>query len=312
MIVPMSVPDLLNFRQIEAFKAVTESGSMTRAAELMRISQPAVSKLIAALENRVGFALFDRRPGKLHLTAEGRLFYEDIERALIGVRSLAEKADDIRERRYGRLTLGAMPALSWGLCQSVVADLLAEHPTVAISLQTRSTPQLLNLVQASQLDVAAVAHIGSTPLVHVESIHRGAMVCVVPAEHPLATRHLVTADDIAQESLIHLSTLDQARSRIELALLNAGVRPKSQIDTGLALAASAFVAAGLGVALVDPHSFASLQPANIAIKPFQPRIDFEIAIVRPVQIPPSLLTQKMIALLQRALDAADRATTGKN
>lgn len=299
----MAIRDLLNFRQIEAFEAVADCGSMTRAAEMLGISQPAISKLIAALEARIGFTLFDRQPGRLRLTAEGRLFYEDIERALIGIRSLGEKAQDIRERRYGRLTLGAMPALSWGFCQQAIASLVADHPTVAVSMQTRTTPQLLNLVQAAQLDLAVVAYLGDTPLVQVESIHRAAMVCAVPADHPLAQRSALGAADIAGEALINLSMLDRARARVELALAQAGARPESRIDTGLALAASAFVAAGLGVALIDPHSLGHLRPRGIAIKPFEPRIEYEIAIVRPREIAPSTLTRKMIALLRDALEA---------
>ena len=70
----------LNFRQVEAFKAVFECGSMTMAGERLNISQPAVSKLIAALERRIGFGLFDRRAGRLQATVEGRLLYEDVER----------------------------------------------------------------------------------------------------------------------------------------------------------------------------------------------------------------------------------------
>lgn len=294
----------LNFRQVETFKAVFECGSMTMAAERLGVSQPAVSKLIGALEKRVGFAVFDRRGGRTLATAEGRLLYEDVERAMIGIETLAEKAKAIRERRYGRLAIGAMPALSLGLIQELIAELCAEHPDVAISMQTRTSPQLLNLIAARQLDVAVLAHLGRNPQVHIESLHRIAMVCVVPAGHALAEKQLIEAKDIANEALISLSTLDQLRQRVEVVLMNEGIRPKSRIDTALAVSACAFTAKGLGVAIVDPFSASFFPSSEIAVRPFEPSIEIEVAIVRPAEIQPSpaSLTAEVIAMLKHALD----------
>lgn len=294
----------LNFRQVETFKTVFECGSMTMAAERLNVSQPAVSKLIAALERRVGFALFDRRAGRLVATAEGQLLYEDVERALIGIETLAEKAEDIRDRRLGRLAIGAMPALSWGLIQGLIAELVAEHPDIAISMQTRTSPQLLNLVAARQLDVAVLANLGRNPLVHVESVHRIPMVCAVPADHRLAGADVITAHDIADETLIALSTLDQLRQRIEVVLMNAGIRPRSRIDTALAASACAFTAKGLGVTIVDPFSAAIFSRDDIAVRPFEPTIEIEVAVIRPEEPEPSAagLTRRIITMLREALD----------
>ena len=297
-------PRHLNFRQVEAFKAVFECGSMTVAGERLNISQPAVSKLIAALERRVGFALFDRRAGRLLATAEGQLLYEDVERALIGIETLAEKADDIRERRFGRLAIGAMPAFSWGLIQGLIAELVAEYPDVSISMQTRTSPQLLNLVSARQLDVAVLAHLGRNPLVHIESLHRIPMVCVVPANHRLAEAEVIRARDIADETLIALSTLDQVRQRVELTLMGEGINPRNRIDTALAASACAFTAKGLGVSIVDPFSPSVFSRNEIAVRPFEPRIDMEVAVVRPEEVEPapSSLARQMMTMLRDALD----------
>lgn len=299
-----SAARLLNFRQVEAFKTVFECGSMTLAGERLGISQPAISKLIAALEKRVGLMLFDRRAGRLLATAEGRLLYEDVERALIGIETLAEKAEDIRERRYGRLAIGAMPALSWGMIQGLIAELVAEHPNVSVSMQTRTSPQLLNLVAARQLDVAVLAHLGRNPLVHIESVHRIPMVCAVPAGHRLAEADVITAHDIANETLIALSTLDQLRQRVEVVLMNAGIRPRSRIDTALAASACAFTAKGLGVTIVDPFSASIFSPADIAVRRFEPKIEIEVAVIRPEEPEPSPsgLAREIMTMLRDTLD----------
>jgi DNA-binding transcriptional LysR family regulator len=302
----------LNFRQVEAFKLVFECGSMTLAGERLGISQPAVSKLIQLLERRVGFGLFDRSAGRLLASDEGRLLYEDVERALIGIEALAEKAEDIRHRRHGRLNIGAMPALSWGLIQGLIADLVGEHPGVSVSMQTRTSPQLVNMVAVRQLDVAVLTYLGRNPLVHIVSMHRIAMVCVVPARHRLADRAVIRARDLADETLIQLSMLDQVRPRIQMALGNEGIQPKSRIDTALAASACAFTAKGLGVAIVDPFSAAVFSPSDIAVRPFEPRIDIEIAVARPTEVKPSLtgLTSEFMAALSRALARYELAPAG--
>lgn len=299
--------NLLNVRQVEAFRAAALLGSMTRAADQVGVSQPAVSKLIAALESRIGFALFERLPGGLRLTPEGRHFLEDVEGALIGVQALTEKAEDIRTNRTGRLNMGAMPALSHGFCQRVIAGFLQENPGSAMSLHTRSTPQLVSLVQARQLDLAVLAYLGPVPLVEIEMVHRTAMVCVVPAGHRLETRECITAADIATERFIALSNLDQIRPRVELALRAEGVRPPVRLDTGLSASACHFVAEGLGITISDPFSVAAVGQSGIVARPFLPRIDIEIAIIRPSEPGPSRLAQAMIDRLRAALQNLDAA-----
>ncbi len=299
----------LNFRQVEAFKIVFECGSMTMAGERLGISQPAISKLIGLFERRIGIVLFERRAGRVLPTAEGRLLYEDVDRALVGIESLAEKAEDIRDRRYGRLAIGAMSALSLGLIQGLIAELVTEHPNVSVSMQTRTSPQLLNLVSARQLDVAVLVHLGRNPMVYIESMHRIPLVCVVPANHRLAEKQVIHAQDLADETLIMLSTLDQLRPRVELALMNEGIRPKSRIDTVLAVAACAFTAKGLGVTIVDPFSASVFSPADIAVRPFEPTITVEIAVIRPEEVKPSgsSLTREFIDLLSDAIENSDWA-----
>ncbi len=294
----------LNFRQVEAFKLVFECGSMTLAAEHLGISQPAVTKLIQLLERRVGFQLFERSGGHLVPTDEGRLLYEDVERALIGIEALAEKAEDIRQRRHGRLAIGAMPTLSWGLVQGVIAELVGEHPGVSVTLHTRTSPQLLSMVGVRQLDVAAIAYLGPNPLVHIVSLHRIPMVCAVPASHRLAGQDVIRARDLADETLIQLSLIDQLRPRIEFALRKEGVQPKSRIETTLAASACAFTARGLGVAIVDRFSTAVFPTDQIVVRRFEPRIDNEIAVVRPAGVKPSPagLTSEFMTALGRKLE----------
>jgi len=165
---------------------------------------------------------------------------------------------------------------------------------------------LISLVQARQLDLAVVAHLGPLPLVKIEKVQRAAMVCVVPAGHRLAGAESITAADIADEPFIALSNLDQLRPRIDLALRAAGVRPPVRLDTGLAAAACLLVAEGLGITIADPFSAAAVARNSIVARPFTPRIEMEMAIIRPAEPGPSRIARSVIALLVAAL--ADQAS----
>ena len=102
----------LNLRQLEAFRATMHAGTVVAAAGLLNVTQPAVSRLIAELEMRIGFALFERRGRRLVPTAEAQQLYREIERLHLGVERIAQVATDIRMQRAGALRLAVLPALA--------------------------------------------------------------------------------------------------------------------------------------------------------------------------------------------------------
>src|SRR3546814_2005723 len=89
----------MNFRQIEAFRTVIACGTTTRAAEILRISQPAISRLLADLERTTKLKLFDRGKGRIRPTAEGLAFYDEVQRAFIGLERLSFAAERSEEHK---------------------------------------------------------------------------------------------------------------------------------------------------------------------------------------------------------------------
>ena len=122
----------INLRQIEAFKAVIEYGTVSRAAETMHVSQPAMSKLIAHLEEDSGLQLFDRLKGRLAPTARGMRLYEEIDRIFAGVRQVENAIDTIRRDEQGRILIGVMPALSGSFIQQATSAFLARGTAVVL------------------------------------------------------------------------------------------------------------------------------------------------------------------------------------
>src|SRR3546814_9943279 len=132
--------EAMNFKQVEAFRAVMLSGSMTAAAESLHTSQPNISRLVAQLERSAGFKLFERVAGRLLPTAEGAALFADVERAFIGLHSLERSAQNIRLAGTGRLRIAAVPLLSLNVLPRVVRRFRQEKPEVAIQLHNNAPP----------------------------------------------------------------------------------------------------------------------------------------------------------------------------
>ena len=101
----------LNYRQLETFRAVMLSGSASRAAELLDITQPAVSRTIAELEKGVGFVLFERIKGRLVTTPEAQMLLNEVEKSFVGLDRIRAEAARIRDFGAGSLRIASLAAL---------------------------------------------------------------------------------------------------------------------------------------------------------------------------------------------------------
>src|SRR3546814_13915584 len=141
----------MNFRQIEAFRTVIACGTTTRAAEILRISQPAISRLLADLERTTKLKLFDRGKGRIRPTAEGLAFYDEVQRAFIGLERLSFAAENIRSFAAGSLRVASLPVLGHAFLPRVVAAFCRDFPGISVLLPIRSSEAGTDLVPAGQV-----------------------------------------------------------------------------------------------------------------------------------------------------------------
>src|SRR5579859_3390735 len=159
------MPRPLNIRQIEAFKALIESGTTGRAALLLNVSQPAVSKLITHLEFDTGLKLFDRLKNRLEPTEHAMRLYDEVERIFAGVRQVESVVDAIRREEQGRLSIGVMPALSGSFIQRTTMSFLKNRQNVFCSVQTLGSHLILDGLLTRKLDVGLVEPGLSNPFI---------------------------------------------------------------------------------------------------------------------------------------------------
>jgi len=289
----------MNLRQLEIFRAVMETGTVTGAAARLHISQPAVSKQLRTLEENLGFAVFDRTHGRLIATAEAHALYDQAERVSTGVDQLQRFGSDLNEAKRGHLVVAALPMLSNRWLPGVVGRFLAQRPRVTVAVQTRTSIKVAEWVAAQQVDVGIGLLPADDTVVIERTLMRIEAVCAMPVNHPLAEKTIICPQDLDGQAFISLSTFDHSRALIDLVLEEAGARPRRRIDTVMANTACAFVAQGLGVSILDALSVRENHDLGLIARPFQPRIEFEIKLLRPVYRPRSRLADAFVAELDR-------------
>ncbi len=271
-----------SLRQLEALMAVVEAGTVSRAAETLRISQPAASKLIQDLEADTGLQLFERESGRLVPTTRGMRLYEEVERIFGGVHQLARAVDAIRREEHGHLVVGAMPALSGPFIGRVLAGFRARHPDVFVSIEARSSQFLTEAVLLRRLDVALVISGLEHPSVLVETLNCSPAVVVLPVGHRLAEKQELGPKDLKDEPFVGFAPTGTMRRQVDAAFEAQGLRANIVIEATTAPNVAELVAAGLGVTVADPLAMESVAD-RVLVRPFRPTITFDYSIFRPVR-----------------------------
>ena len=296
---------LMNFRQLEAFRATMRAGSITRAADYMNISQPSVSRLIADLEADVGFALFNRVGRGLTATPEASRFYQSVEGMFMGVDRLTELARTIRSTSGGTVSIGVIPSLSTVEVPSAINDLYLARPDVKIQTYVRNTPAIVDAIQLQQLELGLVGR--APPYLGVEIIYQTTVpyVCLIPEGHWLdgssdpvdlkelsVTETFIAFGGIFPESIIglELETVSALRERSRVSAANMPMAAALVRETG-ALSVVDLISAGVATGM-----------GGVISRPLVQKLKYHIAIITKSQISLSAQACELAGYIAARLD----------
>lgn len=271
----------LNPRQLEAFRAVMLTGSITAGAVHLRVTQPAVTRLVRDLERKLGFRLFERFRGRLTPTAPALEFYYEIEKCFVGLDRIAKAASDIRQGRAGRLRIAAIPALAVGVLPQLLAAYLAERPQIRIDVVDGSSPEIAHWVADGMFDLGFGTLAATHPAVDIHRLPGMPAVAVMSKDHPLAAQPVIGPADLDGHGLIMLAATTRLRMQLDAVLKEAGIEPRLRVETPLSSIACALAAAGAGVAVVEAFTADLLQGLAPAVRPFRAEIVNDYAMLTP-------------------------------
>lgn len=300
----------LKVRQLEAFKAVMISGSVTGASELLNISQPAVSQLIAQLEANCGFLLFIRTGNRIGPSPEASLLFSEVEQMFTGVSKVERAAAAIRDLRWGELSIAAFPAMVSRWLPELLARFSGNRPDIRITLESRRPRTLVDWVASQKVDFGIGMLRSDRQEVVCELLCDCAGVCILPVGHKLADLATIRAGDLANEQFISLGREDGSRTIIDRVFDEANIPRKIQIESAQSEAACSFVAQGAGVSVVDPFSVYGLaENFHLAVREFQPEVRFKVWLLSPRGKTRSQLAEQFRLLLIDKLGKSDFSRT---
>lgn len=265
---------MLTFRMIEAFRAVILSGSISSAAGVLHVSQPAVSRLIRDLEVEIGFRLFDRKHGRVFANEDALEFFEEIHRAFTGLDRIALAAKQIRKRESGNLRLAVMPAVGLNVISRVIAEIQEQYPGINVSLQIVRSTTVMQFLASLQCDVGIVESSYSAPSVEDGPSFDMDCICVLPKTHRLASETVITPEHLENEPFVSLHPDSQMRTTIDAIFETAGISRTMQTEAPLTNAICGLVLEGCGVSIVDTLSARSFFPLGLIGRPFRPTVEF--------------------------------------
>ncbi|MBX2799991.1 MAG: LysR family transcriptional regulator [Myxococcales bacterium] len=251
----------MELTQLETFVAVARHGSITRAAEVVHLSQPAVSAQIKTLEERLGLALFERTSRGMRLTADGERLLPQAEHTLGAHRALLDQAAHLRQRPSGPVRLGVdanTPTAALGPWLSRLAD---RHPEVEVSVQQAISRDVVQGILAGELDAGVFnAHGEPDARLATTEVTRFGLVLVAPT-------HLETERPPRWEALAQLPWIcpdaDTCCGRaIAELLLQHGIRPARVIRVDREHVTRSLVASGVGVGLLHSYTAADAVAAG--------------------------------------------------
>jgi DNA-binding transcriptional LysR family regulator len=193
----------MELRQIRSFLSVAETLHFGRTAELIHLSQPALSLQIRALEEEVGARLFERNRRKTTLTAAGLAFRDDAAAALSQLEGAIHRARLAANGKLGRLRIGFISTAGREIVPAIVRQFREFNPEVELSLRNIVTAEQVQMLEAGSLDIGFVRlPIGGHSALDVVTVHREPFVLIVPSSHKLAKRKAVRLRELAGQDFV--------------------------------------------------------------------------------------------------------------
>ena len=239
---------LMNLRQLELFAAVVERGSITRTAEALHISQPAVSARLHALEQELGEKLFMQVGRQLVLTAAGHELYQHTERIMQAVDEAELALADLRSLERGTLRVAASSTFGCYVLPTLLASFQRSHPSLRLAVELHNQQQVLELLRHGQVDIALTSLDHQAADLVSEPFAQHQLIAVAPPQHPLAQLRRITAKRFATERMVLRENGSGLRSAVQAWFEARGLQPQVALELRQNAAIKQAVMAGLGVA----------------------------------------------------------------
>jgi DNA-binding transcriptional LysR family regulator len=285
----------LNFRQIEAFRAVMLTGTTIAAADMLNTTQPSISRSIAQMQAAAKLKLFELDRGRLRPTPEAVMLFEAVQRNFLGLEAVEETVSLLRRAGVGRLRVACTPAIGMSVMPAVMAKFKTRQPDVHITLRTISSYDVREGLLNGLYDLGITTNALQLEGAQLQSkvVDQVSAVCVMSRSHPLAGVTQITPRHFQSETLLTLDRADELSDEWRRALTQAKVTPASVIETTYSATICRLAEAGAGIGVVNPY-IASVFANVLRVAPLKPAIGVKVFVAYPRHVSISALASALI------------------
>lgn len=273
----------MRLRYIELFHAVLTTGSLTGAAKLLNISQPAASKALQHAEDQLGFELFSRVRGRLQPTQEAMLLRDRIEKIIQDVHDLERLTTNMSQPESTPLRVTCTPTLAMGLLPEATALLRKAFPRTIVELSTQHSVEMCQSLTLRDTDIGLTLQDIGHQTLRQKALCRGRVMVIAPPgwwpESELSRPLPIGA--LASQPMIGIMVRDALGNMLQSHLAQVEPAPQKLVSVQTYQLAHSLVAKGEGLALVDPFTARAIGN-NVQMRPLKPHLDVVLyAMFRP-------------------------------
>ncbi|MDB5954815.1 LysR substrate-binding domain-containing protein [Ramlibacter sp.] len=290
----------LNLRQIEVFRAIMLAGSVSGAGRMLHVSQPAISRMLALTEDRLGFKLFDRQSTRLLPTPEARKLFTEVEGLYRGVERVNDLAGNLARSGAGSLRIVASASYGERLVPMALQGLLQRNPGAQVSCRNVTYDELTARFLTGDADVGLAMEAPDHANLKAVELGRDALVCLLPASHPLAREPVLRPEALQGTPWIGYPPLTPL-GRTLVAWMGAPAAASAAIEVHSPATACAFAQQGLGAALVVRWSVPLALAPGMVLRPLEPAASAGIWAVSSRLEPLPVLAKRFLTAVGNAL-----------
>lgn len=284
----------MRLRHIEVFHAIIVTGTVSGAARLLNVSQPAVTKILQHAEDQIGLTLFERIRGRLHPTPEGLALFAEVQKIYSGLESLKKLARNLKDGRTGRLRIAASPALCIDIMPQAISRFRKDHPDVRFEVETHHYKDLVDALLVQDVDLGFGFEATPHPGLAIEEIATGAMVAIFAKGSADHLRGPVELTALSAWPFIGLRAGDPLGALLHNATSMADLALTPEIEVKTNRIALSLVSRGAGAAIVDAYTAASGPIDLIDVKPLRDPLTYRVQALWARHRPQSVLARQFI------------------
>ena len=239
----------MDFGQVQAFVQVAAHNSFSRAAEVLQLTQPAITARIQTMERELGEELFERGGRGVRLTDAGRTYHPYAERILRTLQEGRDALEEVGTLRLGSLRLGSALTISTYVLPRILHTFRQRYPGVDVVIRTGRSEQVLSMLQADEIQIGLVRAL-SHPDLETVHLYNDEIALIAYPEHPFAGGPRISVEDLASQPLILFDRGSSYYGLIHNLFRQAGVIPNVAMELDSLEATKRMVEEELGIALV--------------------------------------------------------------